>query len=121
GFSSDEEELQQLSGRLQKLKNGKLVALHCHFGAGARDAEAYGLRAQNMLSLLQQYFSGFPIELIDTGGGFFSRMNASLKAQFGNSVPDYKQYTEALCRPFANFSWPGKKPAIMIEPGNALA
>jgi diaminopimelate decarboxylase len=64
-----------------------------------------------------------PPEFIDIGGGYFGKMEESLKKQFGINLPSYQDYAKTIATKMQNAY--GKmssleKPKLLLEPGTAL-
>lgn len=54
------------------------------------------------------------------GGGIFGNMDESLKKQFEDPIPDYREYAEAAATVIRK-AFPDAEPELLIEPGSALA
>ena len=86
-----------------------------------KSPQAYNKIIKSMLQLYEHYFLNSTIKYIDIGGGFFSRMPASLQKQFHYPIPDYEAYAHAIASEFKKFFSGAKdKPILVLEPGLAL-
>jgi diaminopimelate decarboxylase len=106
--------------QLQQIENITLKGLHCHFPN--RNIESYSDRVDVMLNIADRLFSS-PPEFIDIGGGFFGKMEDSLKKQFKSEVPSYDEYATVIATKFQYFYRKldeAIKPKLLLEPGTAL-
>lgn len=95
-----------------------LKGLHCHFPD--RDLDSFGIRAQKMVALLRHVFPDGPPEVLNIGGGYFSNMPDSLRAQFSAppaTFADYGARVGAILRQAFDGVQP---PALFLEPGTAI-
>jgi diaminopimelate decarboxylase len=120
GFDVESKEFVSLFKILQKLKNFKLVGLHCHYSTVHRSIESFTLRTQKMIQLALKYFGKDYPEFIDIGGGFFGEMPPDLKRQFNCYISDYNEYATAVATPFTNSFKGEKSPELILEPGTAI-
>ncbi|TWX72956.1 decarboxylase [Colwellia sp. C1TZA3] len=105
--------------KLKELSNVKIMGIHCHFPD--RNIESYAYRADKILALADKLFE-LPPSYIDIGGGYFGKMDDSLKKQF-KSVHEYSDYAQAIATRFNDFysGFDEKlKPTLILEPGSAL-
>jgi diaminopimelate decarboxylase len=105
--------------RLRGSANITISGIHCHFPD--RNAESYNIRADKILDLSQRLFKT-PPSYIDIGGGYFGKMEETLKRQFGQ-VHEYAEYGNIIASRFAEFFSAystDKKPILILEPGSAL-
>jgi len=105
--------------KLKQLPNVKIMGIHCHFPD--RNIQSYTYRADKILALADKLFES-PPSYIDIGGGYFGKMDDSLKKQF-KSVHEYSDYAKAIATRFNDFyaSFDEKsKPTLILEPGSAL-
>lgn len=117
GFDVESEEFKTAIDIISKTPNIKLKNLHCHFAK--RQIDFWPARAQGMLDVLSSL--DIKPDRIDIGGGLFGKMPDSLKAQFTNEIPCYKDYAKAAATLFADyFNNVESKPELIIEPGSAL-
>jgi diaminopimelate decarboxylase len=120
GFDIDRDDFYRAFDRLKRIDNISIKGLHCHFPN--RNIKSYIIRVDKMLHLANQLFSS-PPEFIDLGGGFFGKMNESLKEQFKYKVPSYQEYAEVIAatsRDFYQNLDESEKPKLLLEPGTAL-
>ncbi len=105
---------------MNKIKNIGLKGLHCHFPD--RCLETFTARIDKMLALAKEIFSQ-PPEFIDIGGGFFGKMDDSLKNQFNCKVPTYEEYAKVIAtkmqETYGHLN-EAEKPKLILEPGTAL-
>lgn len=120
GFDIENEDFRQILETLRNLPNCHIVGLHCHFLAAQRSARAYAKIAQRMLQLADCEFNGTKLEFIDIGGGFYSRMNAELQAQFTHAIPSFEEYGHTIASVFAAHFPNQDGPELILEPGIAL-
>lgn len=107
-------EMLQFAG---KFPNVHLQTLHCHFAS--RALNTWKPRAAEMMKLIKSY--GLRPERIDLGGGMFGKMDDRLKRQFSGELPEYQDYAQAVGKVFREWLKGDYQPALMIEPGSALA
>jgi len=120
GFDVSRKDFYHAFDRLKRVDNICIKGLHCHFSN--RNIESYIVRVDKMLHLSEQLFSS-PPEFIDLGGGFFGKMDESLKKEFKYRVPSYHEYAEAIAAKFRDFYQDldeSEKPKLLLEPGTAL-
>ena len=119
-FGIDPKQLPAIIGEFKKAKNIVVVGLHCHISR-CRGIKEWGLRAQNMLSLADEYFETLP-KYIDLGSGMFGSMALEFAEQFEN-VPTYEEYADVVAGMFAKHyeDYPDEeKPMLITEPGTTL-
>lgn len=118
GMDPDGETFAHALAVIQTAPNLRLKGLHCHFPD--RDLDSFGIRAQKMVNLLGHMFPDAPPEVINIGGGYFSNMPDSLRAQFPVQPATFDDYG-ALVGGILSKAFAGKKPpALFLEPGTAL-
>jgi diaminopimelate decarboxylase len=106
---------------IRSLPNCRLVALHCHYSTRSRDVASFRRRTSMMIELSRRLFPDSAPQMIDVGGGFFSKMDTDLRAQFGGEVPDYAEYAAAVAPLVAEAFAREPRPELVVEPGTALA
>lgn len=116
GFDSLKEPL----AALRAVPNAALEGLHCHYATRDKSARSYAVIAERMLALADEVFGAAAPRYLNLGGGFFSPMPQSLRAQFGVHVPSFDEYAEALAAPFARRHGRGEGPELILEPGLCL-
>jgi len=120
GFDVERDDFYHAFDKLKGIDNISIKGLHCHFPN--RNIESFIIRVDKMLHLSNQLFSS-PPEFINIGGGFFGKMNESLKKQFNCKVPSYQEYAEVIATKFQNYYQEldeSVKPKLFLEPGTAL-
>jgi len=119
GINVSDDEFYETFDKLNKLPNVKIMGIHCHYPD--RNLESYIHRVDKILELADKLFD-LPPKYIDIGGGYFGKMDDSLKKQF-NSVPAYSHYASAIATKFNDFYRDfdeQDKPTLILEPGSAL-
>lgn len=122
GVDADSADLQKAFDIVSVIDNLKIVGLHCHVGQ-SRTIEAWKNRVRIMLEIADKYFPNKPPKYIDLGSGMFARMNESLAKQFGDNIPSFSEYAEAVATPFANHYKDYSeedKPYLFTEPGTTV-
>lgn len=120
GFDVESSSFYRLFNELQNIDNIAINGIHCHFPN--RNLESYVDRTNKMLKLSDMLFDT-PPKYIDIGGGYFGRLEESLRKQFLVRVPDYKEYAEIIGKRFydhyshLNYQ---DRPMLLLEPGTAL-
>ncbi|MFC2128927.1 decarboxylase [Bacteroidota bacterium] len=120
GFDVSNSSFMEVFKTLHKIKNIYINGLHCHFPN--RDLESYHLRVDKMLKLVGALFIK-PPGFISVGGGYFGKMEYSLKEQFGGNIPEYHEYANTIATKMAKHfdEIPEElKPKLFLEPGNAI-
>lgn len=114
----------ELAAAMQRLEAGsrcRLAGLHLHICTADKSVATYDKLARGVLALSAEVFRERPPDYLNLGGGFFSRMEASLRAQFDCPVPNFATYAAALAGPFAAMYGVAGTPRLMLEPGLAVA
>ena len=117
-FGIDEADLAEVFNTVARFKNAGIIGIHCHIGR-SRGLQAWKKRAQNMLEIADRFFAE-PPEYISLGSGMFGEMDPVLASQFGNEIPSYEEYADAVARPFEEHYSGDKKPILFTEPGTTL-
>lgn len=120
GFDVERSNFPALLQTLRSYENCHIVGLHCHFLAPQRSAIAYGEIARRMVQLALTEFADIPLEFIDLGGGFFSRMSPELQQQFPYPISSFAEYGRAIAGEFAAAFPQASGPELILEPGIAL-
>lgn len=120
GFDVDSEDFREIIYYIKNTENVKLINLQCHFAK--RSIEYWPARAKKMVKIIKRVEKeiGYVPERIDLGGGIFGNMDESLKKQFEDPIPDYREYAEAAATVIRK-AFPDAEPELLIEPGSALA
>ncbi len=117
-FGIDEDDLEKAFSLVDEVDNANVKGLHCHIGR-SRSIVAWKNRANSMLKIADRFFPE-PPDYISLGSGMFGEMDPFLAKQFGNDIPGYEEYAEAVSRPFADHYANGKQPILFTEPGTTL-
>lgn len=120
GIDVDDNNFRKAFYSLKEHENVNLKGIHCHFPN--RDLESYQYRADKIIALAKELFDT-PPDYIDIGGGYFGKMNDSLKDQFSVSVPEYKEYAELIATKMISAYGEYEEenqPELILEPGSAI-
>jgi diaminopimelate decarboxylase len=120
GFDIESDDFALMVSKISNFNNIEIDGIHCHFPN--RDLQSYSHRVDKILELSQKLFD-HPPKYIDIGGGFFGKMEDSLKAQFGTPTVEYDEYANLIAARF-NSAYQdysdGEKPMLLLEPGSAI-
>jgi diaminopimelate decarboxylase len=122
GIDADSLEVDELYGMLNNEPNITVAGIHMHVGR-TRNVDAWHRRAVTMIEIADKLFEEAP-EFIDLGSGMFGNMVDSLAKQFGDHIPTFEEYAEAVARPFKERygNLPKEKqPILFTEPGATVA
>lgn len=119
GFEEDSEEFKQCLNDIRNCDNLRLAGLHCHISR-ARGLDAWSRRAEKMIRVADKIFKDEIPEYISLGSGMYGAMSYELSSQFGDNIPSYSDYADAVFAPFANRYKGEKKPVVFTEPGTTL-
>lgn len=122
GIDTDNNDLERAFEMVKPIRNLEIVGLHCHVGQ-SRTVEAWKNRTNIMLGLADKYFLTKPPKYIDMGSGMFARMDELLAKQFGDDIPSFEDYGEAVALPFADHYKhlnDDDKPMLLTEPGTTI-
>ena len=72
-----------------------------------------------MLEIADRFFAD-PPAYISLGSGMFGEMDPLLARQFGDALPSYEEYADAVARPFAEHYSGSAQPILFTEPGTTL-
>ncbi|WXT99905.1 MAG: Diaminopimelate decarboxylase [Catillopecten margaritatus gill symbiont] len=120
GFDVESDNFKHMFVEINSIENIAINGIHCHFPN--RDLESYEYRVDKILALTQMLFFT-PPKYIDIGGGFFGKMNDSLKAQFNTPVVAYQEYANIIATKFKEHYQDynnAEKPMLLLEPGSAI-
>lgn len=117
-FGIDENDLSKVFAAVSQVDNARIVGLHCHIGR-SRGIDAWRNRAYKMLEIADAFFERPPV-YISLGSGMYGEMNPYLSSQFGDDLPTYEDYADAVARPFADHYAEGIQPILFTEPGTTL-
>lgn len=122
GIDSDSSEVEEIFDTLNNEPNITVAGIHMHVGR-TRNVDAWHRRAVLMIEIADKLFEEAP-EFIDLGSGMFGTMEEGLAKQFGDHIPTFEEYAEAVARPFmeryGNLP-PNKLPILFTEPGTTIA
>ena len=120
GFDIESDNFTRMFSQISNIDNITIDGIHCHFPN--RDLQSYNYRADKILELAKKLFTA-PPKYIDIGGGFFGKMEESLKAQFGTPTVEYGEYANLIATKFKavyqDYS-DDEKPTLLLEPGSAI-
>lgn len=122
GFDVDGPEINQFLDALSHQHNVNLIGVHTHFAQ--RSLKTWENRLSNLAIYIKPFLEKFNLKFISLGGGMYGNMHDSLKKQFADPIPSFKEYAEIAAKGFSevisqfNLS---ENPELLIEPGSALA
>lgn len=119
GIENTPQNIEKIHRVLSIKNNLKIMGLHCHFSTGNRSIKSYIERATKLIQIYNNEFKSQPIQYLNFGGGFFSRMPDELKNQFRKNIPEIEEYTAALGRLMAD-NIDNQNIEMIIEPGTAI-
>ena len=122
GIDTSNEDLQTAINMITTHNNLNVQGLHCHVGQ-SRTIDSWKNRANKMIEIIDTYFKGTKLKYIDLGSGMFARMEDSFAKQFGNNIPSYDDYANAIGNIFTSYYKDvayNEKPIIFTEPGTTL-
>ncbi len=117
-FGIDEDDLGRVFEIVKAVPNAKIIGLHCHIGR-SRSINAWKNRVQKMLEIADKYFTD-PPSYISLGSGMYGEMDPVLARQFGDDLPVFESYAEAVAKPFADHYSGTDQPILFTEPGTTL-
>lgn len=121
GMEAYTEEFDMVFNKLEATKNIEIIGMHCHIGH-SRHIEAWKIRAEYMLGVVDHYFDR-PLKFIDLGSGMFGNCAESFGKQFGDYIPTFEDYAEVVAGAFAEHykNTPDEeKPWLLTEPGTTI-
>ena len=122
GIDADSLEVDEIYGLLNNEPNITVVGIHMHVGR-TRHVDAWHRRAVAMIEIADKLFDEAP-EFIDLGSGMFGEMEEGLAKQFGDNIPTFEEYAEAVARPFKERYGhlpEDRQPILFTEPGTTVA
>ncbi len=120
GFDVEDNDFHSMFAEISGIDNITIDGIHCHFPN--RDLQSYDYRVDKILALAQALFH-FPPKYIDIGGGFFGKMDDTLKAQFSTKAVEYDEYANLIATKFKDHYQDygdNDKPILLLEPGSAI-
>ena len=121
GMEAYTDEFDTVFKKLEDTKNIEIIGMHCHIGH-SRHIEAWKIRAEYMLGVVDHYFNR-PLKFIDLGSGMFGNCAESFGKQFGDYIPTFEDYAEVVAGAFAKHykETPEEdKPWLLTEPGTTI-
>ncbi len=119
GIAATAENFDAIDRILARAPNLKIASLHCHYSTSLRSLESFRSRVRQLAEIYEGRFADQPVEYLNVGGGFFSRMPDSLREQFSGDVPTLGEYGEALGDEVSE-RLAGSGLRFVIEPGTAM-
>lgn len=120
GFDIDNGEASQIFERLGGLCNVQVTGLHHHACTRTRSVRWYRHVARRLCDLSESLFPAQPPQFLDIGGGFFSVMPENFARQFGDALPTFHDYGEAVGGVLTERFSGTDKPTLLLEPGLAV-
>lgn len=120
GFDVTSDDFNAMFAEISAVSNIVIDGIHCHFPN--RDLQSYAYRVDKILALAQTLFPT-PPKYLDIGGGFFGKMNDSLREQFSVKTVEYKEYANLIASKFKKHYQDyndNDKPILLLEPGSAI-
>jgi diaminopimelate decarboxylase len=119
GFDTAGAEFAEAIERLSRLPGCTSIELHAHHVPPERSPADYAFVVEQLSAAARRVPENRRPRIIDIGGGFFSRMPASLATQFGH-VPTPMEYARAIGDAM-RLAFPGSEPPhLLVEPGMAV-
>ena len=119
GIPAGEANIAQILEILKATPNLSVASLHCHFSTSLRSLDSFRSRVNQLVDIYEAHFKDQPVQFLNVGGGFFSRMPDSLREQFSGDVPTLEQYGETLGEVVGK-RLAGTTLTFVIEPGTAI-
>ena len=120
GFDIENDNFTRMFSQISNIDNIMVEGIHCHFPN--RDLKSYDYRTGKILEFAKKLFT-VPPKYIDIGGGFFGKMEESLKAQFSTPTVEYGEYANLIATKFKvayQDCNDDEKPTLLLEPGSAI-
>jgi len=119
GFDVLADDFKSAFDTINTLPNVQLVGLHCHFPN--RDLDSFRRRAKGLVELCKRFFPDHPPEFLNIGGGFFSALPESLRANIDTVPVTFEEYAVVVGKILTEaFPDPHTSPTLIVEPGTAL-
>ncbi len=119
GVALENGEALEIIKEASKLKNVKVVGVHCHIGSQIFDLEPFELAARVMLNFICEVKEklGIEIEELNLGGGFgIKYIPEHDPIEYDNYIESVSKVVKGLCE-----SKGIKLPYIVMEPGRSIA
>lgn len=120
GIESSEENLARLRRWQAEVSNCRIVGVHSHFSDSSRSLTSFGSRARGLFEAADRLLGTEGPELFNIGGGFLGRMPLSLARQFGENLPNFRDYAATVAGELRRHYFEGPTPLLIAEPGTAL-
>ncbi len=95
-----------------------LEGIHCHI-THARELNYWELRTKTMISIAKRFNDFTEIKYIDFGSNMYSDMKESLRKQYGEDIPDFKDYANIVATAMKE-AFPEENVKIIIEAGTPI-
>jgi len=119
GIEYNDSNIAKIESYLTDNENLTITGLHCHFSTGNRSVNSYVERTKSLIDIYKTHFSKYDIKYLNFGGGFFSKMPESLKAQFNSTIPTINEYSTKIAEVMKS-EFPEENLTLILEPGTAL-
>ena len=122
GIDTDGKDFEKALAMISEHDNLHVQGIHLHVGQ-SRTVESWKNRANRTLEIVDMYFKGVKLKYIDLGSGMFARMEESFAKQFGDNIPEFEDYAQAVGSIFNDYykGWSYEdKPILFTEPGTTL-
>lgn len=96
----------------------KLEGIHCHI-SHARELCFWKVRANTMISIAKRFNKFTDIKYIDFGSNMYSDMKKSLRKQYGDDIPTFKDYAEVVAVAMKE-AFPEEDVQIILEAGTPI-
>ena len=117
-FGFDPAGIEQAGRRLQAAGNIQIASLHGHTSTTDSSVWCFQTITETLVHMAERLFAE-SVEVINIGGGMFGIIEPEHR---WCEVPSFDEYAEAVCGVLHGSAWVRrKKPALVIEPGVAMA
>lgn len=122
GIDVSSEDIVKAIRMVDETDNLDIQGLHIHVGQ-SRTVEAWTNRIREALKIVESFFSNTKLKYIDLGSGMFGEMDEELAIQFGEDLPKYEDYANAIGKVmneyYGNYPF-DDKPILFTEPGTTI-
>lgn len=119
GFEEESKEFCEALNAVSHCHNLRINGIHCHISR-ARGLTAWETRAKKMITVADFIFGRSIPDYISLGSGMFGAMSQELTSQFGDGLPSYNDYAEAVFSLFSKRYTGVRQPIVFTEPGTTL-
>lgn len=120
GLDAESGQLHAAFRRLSDISNVSVNSLHIHT-SGARAVKHFRAKMEALINLTDQLWQADSVPAyLDIGGGFCGDVPEELACQMADPVPSVPEYASAIAETYRR-RWPNNGPALVLEPGVALA